>query len=156
MASTQAQVLSSTLPGDGTAYHVVNAFFIAGLLADIFSAVMSFSSARWFGMLNREEEDHLHNCWQKAEKGQKLSVDNCSLVDRWVSMSVVMGPFAVILGMAFFIAGLMVFVWAYQPLVVKIISTIVCGVFSLFIPPFGIRHNRMHVLTLLGLKHRSG
>ena len=107
-------------------------------------------------MLTRDEEDHLHKCWQDAEREQKLSADNCSLTDRWVSISVAMGPFAVILGMALLVLGLMTFVWAYQPLVVKIFSTIVCGIFSLFIPPFGIRHNQIHVLSILGLKRRFG
>jgi len=155
MAATQSQVLSSTLSNTGPSSGLVNAFFIASLLANIFGAILSYASSRWFEMLTKDESAYLHTCWVDAEVGTIHRENHPAFVDRWTSLSIKMGPFAVVLGLIFFVLGFLVFIWTEQPLVVRVISTIVCCVFLVLIPPFTIRHNRMAVLGALRLKRRG-
>jgi hypothetical protein len=152
----QVQVLSSTIFAEDMASQITNAFFIGGLLADILGAILCFGSARWFEMLTQEEEDILHERWSDNEQGHKALIDRYSLVDKWTSLSIAIGLYAVVLGLTFFVLGLMTFIYAHQPMIVKVISTAVFIVFAIFLPPFTLWHNRVNVIALLDLKRGSG
>src|SRR5882672_12586187 len=96
----QAQVLSSLLTDTNLSSQIMTALFISGLLADLFGAILSFESARWFEMLTEEETRYMEICWAGAQVGTgKNPVVSPALVDRWVALSAKMGPYAVITGL---------------------------------------------------------
>lgn len=151
----QAQVLSSVLADESLSSQIITTLFISGLLADLFGAILSFESARWFEMLTEEETRYLQQCWADAQTG-KTPANNPALMERWIALSAKMGPYAVISGLIFLVSGLLVFVWAQQPLPVAGVATAVCCVFAAFVPPFAFKHNRLVVLNHLRLARRSG
>jgi len=135
-------------------------FFIWGLMADLFGAVLNYGSARWFEMLTTEEAKYLQEIWVAAEAGKEAEVPDRepTFIEQWLSLSVKMGYYAAILGLIMLLAGLLVSVWTQfnLQLVIKIILTVVCALFAAFIPPFACRHDRKAVLYLLKLKRQSG
>jgi hypothetical protein len=153
----QAQLLGYTLASGDLASQVTNALFISGLLADVFGAILCFGSARWFEMLTREEEDILHRNWSQdvAEEAPR-KLERYSLVDKWVSLSIAIGLHAVVLGLTLCMLGLMVFIWTHQPMIVRVPSTGVFIIFTLFLPPFTLWHRPANVIALLDLRRRPG
>lgn len=128
---------------------------MGGLLADIFTAMLSFASARWFEMLTCEEDRHLQKSWADVESGRRYEVGDYTYVDRWVSVAVLVAPYTMAIGLGFFIVGLMIQVWTYQATLVKIFCSIICTFCMTCMIPFALKHNRMKVISLLGLKRRS-
>jgi hypothetical protein len=155
LAGVQAQVLASTLDLRGLEYDLINTAFLAGLLSDIFTAMLSFAAARWFEMLTQDEDSCLQRYWLDVEQGRKEDLDEYSYVDKWVSIALLVAPYTMILGLVSFILGLMILVWTHQSIIVKIISSLICIFCMAFMIPFALKHNRMKVILLLGLKRRS-
>ncbi|THH19703.1 hypothetical protein EW146_g1545 [Bondarzewia mesenterica] len=154
LAGVQAQALSLVPTSQDTgASRVVTAFFIGGLFADVLGAALCLFSARWFGTLTLAEALYLQQRWQAEYDTPE---ETGGVRNRWVMWSIRAAQYTVVLGWIFFIVGLLVLVWSIHPLVVKVISTIVCAIALAFIPPFSIKHDRRAVIDMLHLKRASG
>ena len=161
MAAVQAPLLSSSFfRGDSTSSQIVTMFFIWGLMADLFGAVLNYGSARWFEMLTMEEAKYLQEIWVAAEVGKEAKGPDHepTFIEQWLAFSVKMGYYAAIMGLVMLLAGLLVSVWTQWQLrlVIRIILTVVCALFAALIPPFAYRHDRKAALYLLKLKRQSG
>ncbi|PVF93465.1 hypothetical protein CPB86DRAFT_742539 [Serendipita vermifera] len=155
LAGVQAQVLASTLVFQGLEYDFINTAFLAGLLADIFTAMLSFAAARWFEMLTQDEDVYLQKCWADVEQGRKEDIPKYSYIDKWVSMALLVAPYTMILGLVSFIVGLMILVWTHQSAIIKAVASLICTFCLVCMLPFALKHDRMKVISLLGLKRRS-
>ena len=187
VAGVQAQLLQMSYNQTDTASQIVNAFFFAGLFADIAASILAASSARWFEMLLPEEAKHVYD-WAldghqertesperdpDEEKGatkppaglEKADITDqeCevvvlgrSLVERWLAIALQSGLFVALIGLGFLTAGVLVFIWAHTPIVVRILSTIACVSLALLLPPFFLPHDRTQTLRYVRLQRYSG
>ena len=161
MAAVQAPLLSSSFfRGHSTSSQIVTMFFIWGLIADLFGAVLNYGSARWFEMLTMEEAKYLQEIWVAAETGKTVGEPDRdpTFIEQWLALSVKMGYYAALLGLIMLLAGLLVSVWTQWDLrpAIKIILTVMCALFSALIPPFACKHDRKATLYLLKLRRWSG
>ncbi|KAK2464648.1 hypothetical protein APHAL10511_003341 [Amanita phalloides] len=197
IAGVQAQFISISLGRTGTASEVVNAFFFAGLFADIGAAILSVASARWYEMLTPEEAEHIYD-WlhdsspfisgaqnreldeemmdkmeaalpHKTDVVEKVSTvaegkrkvtgpasNYLYITERWLHLALKAGPFVAILGLAFLLAGVMVWVWKYQSIAVYTLCTILCALLVILLPAFVIPHDRIKTLKFVKLRRYSG
>ncbi|ESK92273.1 hypothetical protein Moror_4671 [Moniliophthora roreri MCA 2997] len=156
LAGIQGQVLSLTVGQDGIHSDAVTALFFIGLFADVFGAVLSFASARWFEMItDREAAFWRERQWEAQHKTKGRQSTTLRLVDRWVFISIVSGPYLVTIGLTAFVLGLLVYIYETQSLFLMILITLFCVFCFCFIPPFVLRHSRIQVLTHLRLQRRS-
>ncbi|KAK2464647.1 hypothetical protein APHAL10511_003340 [Amanita phalloides] len=209
IAGVQAQMISISFSRTDLASQLVNAFFFAGLLADVGASVLSAASARWFEMLTPEEAEHIY-AWlydpsfsisgdaqislepleevgeeekdrmepeatlvQKtniAERGSTMVEDEgkvtgpafsltlCGwhVTERWLYIALKAGPLVAIFGLAFLLAGVMIWVVAHQGKIVYILCTMMCLLLVILLPPFAIPHDRRKALTFTKVQRFSG
>ena len=168
-----------TFTSTGPASQVVHAFFFAGLLANIGAATLSAASARWFEMMTPEEAKHVYD-WlnnlnssdedekqdaaeeEKGKAGQdgpapSLAATSCFyIVEICLCIALKAAPFVAVLGLVFLVAGVMLWVWTHEPLVVRVLSTAMCALLAILLPPFAISHDRIRTLTFFKLRRFSG
>jgi len=150
----------ATLTLEGEPIPLASAIFLLGLFADVFGAILSFSTARWFEMLTEDEADFLQRRWD-LESGdkQKESDDpaaSLNRIDRWICLSLIAGPYVVVVGLVCLTLGLLVYAWTSQPLVVLVLACVLSAGCMAFVMAFVLHHNRMNVLAHFYLKRRSG
>lgn len=69
LASVQAQMISSAAMTNGTtAQQMVNAFWLGGLVLDVYGAVLASLAARWFEVLKHREVEHFQEVLSKKKK----------------------------------------------------------------------------------------
>lgn len=171
-----------TLTSTGLASQIIHAFFFTGLLANIGAATLSAASARWFEMMTPEEAKHVYN-WlnslyspsdeeeqgdsfpQGAEEEKRQTGDDDSsvtspqcyyIVERCLCIALRAAPFVAVLGLVFLVAGVMLWVWTHEALVVRVLCTAMCALLAILLPPFAISHNRIKTLTFFKLRRFSG
>jgi hypothetical protein len=179
----QAQILAMTFTSTGPVSQIVHAFFFAGLLANIGAATLSAASARWFEMITPEEAKHIYgwlnnanssdeNEEQDAAEGEKLQAGKDDLapssavtstpfqcfyiVELCLCIALRAAPFVAVLGLLFLVAGVMLWVWTHEPLVVRVLCTAMCALLAILLPPFAISHDRIRTLTFFKLRRFSG
>lgn len=81
----------------------------------------------------------------------------CSyFIERWLCISLKAGPYIAILGLALLAAGVMLWVWTHQTLVVRVFCTVLCSLLAVLLPPFLVPHDRIRALTFVKLRRFSG
>lgn len=141
-------------------HQFINAFWLAGLFLDIFGAFSATLAARWFEVLDVEDVKHLHDMWETEKDQLPIPSRQATysrkhiywMVDYIVSIALFSGMGVVAMGTAMFLIGLLIFVWAQQPLLVSIISTVPCVVMvplmgSFFIPHANGKKNIIEILA---------
>ncbi len=138
---------------------VASAIFLLGLLADVFGAILSLLTARWFEMLTEEEVNALREHWDVESGIEKREPDNHSAflrkVDRWVCISLRAGPYLILLGLVCLIVGLVMYASTTQHLAVLILVCVMCSGCMAFVVPFLLRHDRKNILAHFRLQRRS-
>jgi len=156
LAGLQAQMLSVTLPDNDTlSAKFVNALWLAGVFLDVFAAVLATLTARWFEVLQPFDVEFLHNSWvikvrptppDHSRSHSRRFIEYCVATSLFSSLGVLA------VGVMMFCVGLLIFVWAKQPLLVSIIATIPFAVLTplvgcLFIPHVDKRRNIIELLA---------
>jgi len=81
----------------------------------------------------------------------------CSyIIERWLCISLKAGPYIAILGLSLLAAGVMLWVWTHQTLVVQVLCTVLCSLLAVLLPPFLVPHDRIRALTFVKLRRFSG
>jgi len=158
LAALQAQMLSVSLPDNGTlSAKFVNALWLAGVFLDVYAAVLATLTARWFEVLQPLDVEFLNDTWvtkarptpsDRSRKHLKGFIEYCVATSLFSSLGVLS------VGVVMFFVGLLIFVWAKQPLLVSIIATIPFAVLTpltgcLFIPH---ERGRANIIELLAQK----
>ena len=73
--------------------------------------------------------------------------------ERWLCLSLKAGPYMAVLGLVFLGAGVMVWVWAHQTIIVQVLCSILCALLVILLPPFVLPHK---ALTFVKLRRFSG
>jgi hypothetical protein len=153
-AGLQAQMLSASLSDNSTmAAKMINAFWLAGIFLDVFGAVLATVTTRWLELLNSQETETLNQEWSAPRKEFSIRKFRwSSLLDTMIATALFSGFPLVACGVSMFLIGLVIYVWAMQPLLVSIISTIPFVVLSplvaaCFYPHFGRKHDILEVLA---------
>ncbi|KAF8799078.1 hypothetical protein BYT27DRAFT_7227976 [Phlegmacium glaucopus] len=127
-AGIQAQMLSASLSENSTiAAKLVNAFWLAGLFLDVTGAVQAAITARWFELLDTKEAETFNQEWStnwKSPFHSKPRRPFSSFGDTIIATALFSGLPIVTCGVGMFLIGLVIYVWARQPILVSIISTI--------------------------------
>lgn len=85
------------------------------------------------------------------------SSPECSyIIERWLCVSLKAGPYIAILGLGLLAAGVMLWVWTHQTLVVQVLCTVLCSLLAILLPPFLVPHDRIRALTFVKLRRFSG
>lgn len=159
LAALQAQVVATTVTDNSQlSYKFINAFWLAGLFLDVFGAFLAVLTARWLEVLDPPEAEYLNQLWSGKKEHIPAPHPRNSrkyfygLIDYIVSITLFAGFGIVYVGGACFLVGLLIFVWAKQPLLVSIISTLPCVVIgpllgSLFVPHRSGRRNIIETLA---------
>ena len=137
-----------------TASRLVNAFWLVGVVLDVFGAVLAALTARWFEVLDAKYVEIFDYIWsadsttlpqRKSEGIFPVIIDNC------IAYALFSGFLIVGCGVICFLIGLVICVWERQPLVVSIIFTIP---FAVLVPLVGVifyphstrKENIIHIL----------
>lgn len=136
-------------------YKFLNAFWLAGLFLDVFGAFLAVLTARWFEVLEPPEAEYLNEIWSAKREDIPASKPHNSFygfIDYVVSVTLFAGLGIVCVGAGFFLVGLLIFVWAKQPLLVSIVSTVPCVVIgpllaAIFVPHISGRRNIIEMLA---------
>jgi hypothetical protein len=155
----QGQVMGfAAISPAGEPIPIASAIFLLGLFADVFGAILSFSAARWFGMLTEKEANFMQQRWDIESGKRKSDIPSMSLnfIEGWVCISLKAGPYVFAVGLVCFILGLLVYAWTSQPLAVLVMACALCAVCMAFVMVFALHHKRMNVLSHFYLKRRSG
>ena len=110
-----------------TASRLVNAFWLAGIVLDVFGAVLATVTARWFEVLDAKCVEIFDRIWSDDSTTlpqRKYEGVFPSIIDKAIANSLFSGFLIVGCGVIFFLIGLVICVWEKQPLVVSIIFTI--------------------------------
>ena len=107
-----------------TASRLVNAFWFAGIVLDVFGAVLATLSARWFEVLDAKCVEIFDHGNSTALPQRKYEGVFPKIIDTCIAHSLFSGLGIVGCGVIFFLVGLVIYVWDKQPLVVSIIFTI--------------------------------
>ena len=124
---SQAESLSEN---STIAAKLVTAFWLAGIYLDVLGAVLATITTRWLELLNSEETQTLNQEWPTTEREDSESSIRkprrlfSSLWDSIIAAALFSGLPVVACGVSMFLIGLVIYVWASQPLLVSIISTI--------------------------------
>ena len=78
------------------------------------------------------------------------------LKERWLYLSLKAGPYIAVLGLLFLTAGLMVWVWANQTIMVQVLCSVLCVLLVVLLPPFVLPHDRIRALTFVKMQRYSG
>ena len=121
-------MLSRSLSENSTiAAKLVNAFWLAGIYLDVLGAVLASITTRWLELLNTEETRTLNEEWYAERKKASIRKPRCSIssiLDTIIAAALFSGLPVVACGVSMFLIGLAIYIWANQPLLVSIISTI--------------------------------
>ena len=98
----------------------------------------------------KQEEEHVGNVAAAAVTSKRY------FVEQWLFLALKAPPYAAVLGFAFMVAGVMLWVWSHEALVAKVLCTVLCVLLVLLLPPFAIRHDRRETLKRFKLKRVSG
>ena len=77
-------------------------------------------------------------------------------IELWLFFALKAPPYAAVLGFAFMVAGVMLWVWAHEAVVAKVLCTVLCVLLVILLPPFAIHHDRKEALKRFKLKRVSG
>jgi len=122
-AGLQAQMLAASLSDNSTtAAKLINAFWLAGIFLDVLGAVLATVTTRWLELLNTKETGTLNQEWSAPRK--EPSIRKSSFGDTLIATALFSGFPIVACGVSMFLIGLLIYVWAMQPLLVSIISTV--------------------------------
>jgi len=137
LAGLQAQMLSLSFSDNSTtASRLVNAFWLAGIVLDVFGAVLATLTARWFEVLDAkcveifDADSDSTTLPQRNYEGVFPGI-----IDKAISNSLFSAFTIVGCGVILFFIGLVICVWEKQPLVVSVISTIP---FAVLVPFVGV------------------
>jgi len=78
------------------------------------------------------------------------------IVEMCLCIALRAAPFVAVLGLVFLVAGVMLWVWTHEPLVVRVLCTVMCALLAILLPPFAISHDRIRTLTFFKLRRFSG
>ena len=137
-----------------TASRLVNAFWFAGIVFDVFGAVIATLTARWFEVLDAkciEIFDYIWSADSTTLPPPKSERAFPGFIDKAIARSLFSGFLIVGSGVVLFLIGLVIFVWEKQPLVVSIIFTIPFAVLVpltavVFIPHYSRKENIIQIL----------
>ena len=121
-----------------TASRLVNAFWLAGIVLDVFGAVLATLTARWFEVLDAkcvEIFDHIWSADSTTLPQRKPEGVFPGIIDKAIANSLFSGFTIVGCGVILFFIGLVILVWEKQPLLVSIIFTIP---FAILVPLVGV------------------
>jgi len=165
LAGLQAQMIQTSFSRNSSAlaHKFTDGFWFAGIFCDVFGAVLAMLTARWFEVLHPPDVEFLNNTWAANKEDIPPPTPEQSrrhakgLMEYLVAMALFSGLGVVAAGVALFFIGLMIFIWAQQPLLVSIIATIpffflsllVC---SLFVPH---HHGKKNIIEILARKKGS-
>ena len=76
--------------------------------------------------------------------------------ERWLCLSLKASRYIAVLGLVFLGAGVMVWVWAHQTIIVQVPCSILCALWVILLPPFVLPHDRIRTLTFVKLRRFSG
>jgi len=161
MAALQAQMLAITLSNNLTlSAKFVNAFWIAGISLDVFGAVIATLTARWFEVLHPSQVDFLNKTWV-ANKSDISSIPPerskrhmGGLIEYCVATALFSGLGVLAVGVSMFFVGLVVYIWAEQPLLVSIIGTIPVALLAPLVCCLFISHadRKQNIIEMLARK----
>ena len=122
LSQTESLSQNSTI-----AVKLVNAFWLAGIYLDVLGAVLAAITTRWLELLNTEETQTLNREW--SAEGEEASIRKprwlfSSFWDAIIAAALFSSLPVVACGVSVFLIGLVIYVWASQPPLVSIISTI--------------------------------
>jgi membrane protein implicated in regulation of membrane protease activity len=149
-------MLSASLSENSTiAAKFVNAFWVAGIFLDVLGAVLATLTTRWLELLDPKETETLNQEWSAERKDLLICEPRwsfSSLRDAAIAAALFSGFPIVACGVSMFLIGLVIYVWAMQPLLVSIISTIPFVVLSplvaaCFYPHSGRKHDILELLA---------
>ena len=155
LAGLQAQVLSITVADNTTlAVKFVNALWISAIFLDIFGAVLATMSARWLELLNDDDTEHFIDNWTTPvpRRPGKCIFDE---MINYIIATALFSPLGIVmLGIGCLVAGLVIYVWAKQPLLVSIISTTTFAILTFLCSSCFIPHSdrRKDIIECIGRK----
>jgi membrane protein implicated in regulation of membrane protease activity len=127
----------------------VNAFWISGIFLDVIGAVLATLTARWFELLDEDECDHL------AVHLATPSKSSPTWTRSYIIATALFSPMPVVaVGVALLLIGLVVYVWAAQPLLVSVTSTLTFAILAPFVAIYFIPHadRKKDIIECLGRK----
>jgi len=129
LAGIQAQTLSITITfnnNNSLSFKFVNAFWFSGIIVDVFGAILAALTSRWFELLNEDERTFLMSSWDTDTKEKGLpSLPFTDRIQNDIIAFSLFSPMGVVAaGVSLYLAGLIIYVWAAQPLLVSIVSTV--------------------------------
>lgn len=156
-AGLQAQMLSVSFSDNSTtASRLVNAFWIAGVILDVFGAVLATLTARWFEVLDARHVEFLDKTWSADPTTLPQHNSERVFIDTVIANALFSGLPIVACGVILFLIGLIIRVWAKQPLVVSIISTIPFAVLAPLVAVVFYPHSTRKNNIIQILKHKRG
>jgi hypothetical protein len=103
----------------------VNAFWFAGIVLDVFGAMIATLAARWFAVLDAKCIEIFEGIHSDDSESTTLSQRKFSgFIDRAIAHSLFSGFSVVEYGVVFFLIGLIIFIWEKQSLLIVVIATI--------------------------------
>jgi Family of unknown function (DUF6535) len=152
-AGLQAQMLSASLPDNSTTpAQLVNAFWLSAIFLNVFGAVLSTLTARWFELLGPDHVEIYRSRGAITKPHLPRHFTLSQLLDWVIAKALFSGLGIVSTGVTMFLIGLIIYVWEKQPLLVCIMSTIPVVVLAplvagVFFYPHSIR--KTHILQIL-------
>jgi hypothetical protein len=151
-------MLTTSLPNSSTtAARLTNAVWLAGMIFDVFGAVLATLTARWFDVLDVQHLESLEKIWSaspttgpRPRKQRILSLEMAIATALFSAFPVVGG------GVILFLVGLVIYVWETQPLLVFIISIIPLGILTPLVVVCFYPHDAMKTSIIWILKDKRG
>ncbi|KAF8328747.1 hypothetical protein F5887DRAFT_1078395 [Amanita rubescens] len=98
----------------------------------------------------RQEEEHVSNVAAAVVTSKRY------VIEQWLFLALKAPPYAAVLGFAFMVMGVMLWVWSHEAIVAKVLCTVLCVLLVILLPPFAIQHDRRETLKRFKLKRVSG
>ena len=152
-------MLTTSLSNNSTiAARVVNAVWFAGLICDVFGAVLATLTARWFDVLNPQHVEYLENEWSAptTTTGPRRSKQRILSWEMAIATALFSAFPVVACGVVLFLVGLVIYVWETQPHLIFIISIIPLGVLTPLVAVCFYPHDAMKNNIILILKGKRG
>ena len=146
-----------------TASKLVNAFWLAGIVLDVFGAILATLTSRWFEVLDARcveifDSNHISSAESDSTNLPQRKSEGIfpAIVDKAIAQSLFSGFLIVGSGVVFFLIGLVIYVWKKQPVVVSIIFTIPFAVLVPLVAVVFIPHTTRKERIVNILKGRKG
>jgi Family of unknown function (DUF6535) len=141
-----------------TASRLVNAFWLAGLILDVFGAVIATLTARWLEVLDDRQVEFLDKTWSADPTTLPQPQHNFErvFIDTVIANAIFSGLPIVACGVILFLIGLVIRIWEKQPLVVSVISTIPFAVLAPLVAVVFYPHSTRKNNIIQILKHKRG